>query len=336
MTVLLIEHFLSQVREKMIYISQKVNVGIYNNTSTFTHMSSTISANIFEALAQESWADQSDSDTSSSVSVSSKASTVTKTKRPTTMKVGTSYIETQRHSRYFRTRPCFAALRREDGTYGKCTRSNCVFAHTLAELRYPICMYGKYCKKLDECDFMHEGETGEQFRERMQLEVPELPVDDKEAEAKKAVVKHHVDRSAFPALVIPPSQMEWVCEPQAPQCVPAKEDFPVLEPKQEPQVEQTKQEQVKQEQVEQVKREPQVEPEQTKQEQVLNQEPQTKQEQVKQEDPHPQLKGEGFVPVQMAKNPRTIRVPIDMWEQTLKVVLSTCADDVIVIPIYPL
>lgn len=279
--------------------------------------------NIFDTLAQESWADQSDSDTSSSASVSS---VVTKKVKPTVMKVGTSYIESQRHGRYFRTRPCFAALRREDGTYGKCTRRECVFAHTLAELRYPICIYGKYCKKLDECDFMHEGETGEEFRERMQLEVPALPADDKEAQAKKAAVKHHVDRSAFPALITPP-QMEWVCEQPTPQPIPSKEEFPVLT------VKATVEEPVK-EVEEPVKSEPvevQLEPIE-----VLAPVAEVQQQAPEPQVQAPQLKSEGFTPVPMAKNPRTIRVPIDLWEQTLKIVLSTCADDVVVIPIYPM
>lgn len=97
-----------------------------------------------------------------------------------------------------KTRPCKFVTRITDqdgslGPHGVCTRNTCTFAHSLDELRLPICAFGRSCNKfhgvLDtngklnttiKCQFYHpEIETPDAFYVRTGQEKPDLPLNSK-------------------------------------------------------------------------------------------------------------------------------------------------------------
>lgn len=84
-----------------------------------------------------------------------------------------------------KTKACRNVLRipNEDGSlgpYGTCKRDKCSFAHSLKELRLPICVFGTNCNKLSvstyTCQFFHpEIETREMYYNRTCIHLPDLP-----------------------------------------------------------------------------------------------------------------------------------------------------------------
>jgi hypothetical protein len=94
------------------------------------------------------------------------------------------------------TKPCLHIERKLDEhgrlseVYGVCTRVYCTFAHSMAELRLPMCGYGANCNRKKggydkktgqfsasmKCQFMHPDETTNQYYERTGKEKPDLPL----------------------------------------------------------------------------------------------------------------------------------------------------------------
>lgn len=88
------------------------------------------------------------------------------------------------------TRACRNCERDEDGNYGVCTRRNpCTFAHSLEELKDPLCTWLDNCHHIDgrydhhtqqldksrKCMFRHPHETREMYMKRTGKELPDLP-----------------------------------------------------------------------------------------------------------------------------------------------------------------
>lgn len=80
------------------------------------------------------------------------------------------------------TKPCHHVVRDPHGNFSTCTNPNCRYAHTLDELRMPCCVFDQNCfrrpsvnKNLAPCRFKHSEETKEQFIQRMNIVVPDLP-----------------------------------------------------------------------------------------------------------------------------------------------------------------
>jgi hypothetical protein len=94
------------------------------------------------------------------------------------------------------TKPCLHIERKLDEhghlseEYGVCTRTYCTFAHSMAELRLPMCGYGANCNRKKggydkktgqfsasmKCQFMHPDETTVQYYERTGKDKPDLPL----------------------------------------------------------------------------------------------------------------------------------------------------------------
>ena len=54
------------------------------------------------------------------------------------------------------TEQCTSVKRRVDGTYKRCKRVFCLFAHSLEELRLNKCRYGSECQRgKNNCKFFH-------------------------------------------------------------------------------------------------------------------------------------------------------------------------------------
>ena len=79
------------------------------------------------------------------------------------------------------TWPCKNVFKQEDGSYSVCTRPNCWFAHSVADLKVKPCRFGRDCNRIDgklynngdfdpanKCTFNHH-ETQEQYSKRLNL-----------------------------------------------------------------------------------------------------------------------------------------------------------------------
>ena len=75
------------------------------------------------------------------------------------------------------TKPCNSVLS-DSGVYGVCYRKDCSFAHSLEELKYPICRFDVTCYNKN-CNFKHSDETDHQWMERTGYICPNLPLDSK-------------------------------------------------------------------------------------------------------------------------------------------------------------
>jgi hypothetical protein len=65
--------------------------------------------------------------------------------------------------RFFKTKPCLH--------FSTCTKQNCGYAHSLEELRDPMCAFDDDCNKKG-CMFKHPKETKEEYRERVGFIAP--------------------------------------------------------------------------------------------------------------------------------------------------------------------
>lgn len=59
--------------------------------------------------------------------------------------------------------------------YKTCRKDTCLFAHSISELRLPLCFFGKNCKKKRTCKFLHPEETVKQRYHTVGKLLPELP-----------------------------------------------------------------------------------------------------------------------------------------------------------------
>jgi len=87
------------------------------------------------------------------------------------------------------TKACNFALKNPvTGEYGTCYRSTCTFAHSLDELNDPMCEFDEMCRykqgryskngEFDatlKCTFRHTSETHEEWLERTEKTLPDLP-----------------------------------------------------------------------------------------------------------------------------------------------------------------
>ena len=88
-------------------------------------------------------------------------------------------------SRLKGTKPCSYVCRHGVASFGVCTRLVCDFAHSQEELKYPTCVFGSICNRMNlplldksrQCHYLHEGkETIEQYYERTGIAKPNLPL----------------------------------------------------------------------------------------------------------------------------------------------------------------
>lgn len=74
------------------------------------------------------------------------------------------------------TQPCTFALRREDGTFGCCTKKDCKYAHSLKQHRIASCLHKERCRFASTtCRYIHPNETKESFYNRTTGVAPDLP-----------------------------------------------------------------------------------------------------------------------------------------------------------------
>lgn len=75
---------------------------------------------------------------------------------------------------------------KENGDYGVCYRPICSFAHSLEELKDPMCGFDKMCRYRDtnRCMFRHSDETKEQWLDRTEQKLPNLPPTSKNTRVK--------------------------------------------------------------------------------------------------------------------------------------------------------
>ena len=81
-----------------------------------------------------------------------------------------------------RTKPCQFVMRKsKQEEFGVCTREICNFAHSQAELVLPSCLYGDKCfkknpkKGFQTCEYVHPGETTEDYYKRTGFDHYDLP-----------------------------------------------------------------------------------------------------------------------------------------------------------------
>jgi len=72
-------------------------------------------------------------------------------------------------SRLMKTKPCYNMTQ-----YGKCNRKQCNFAHSVDELKDPMCIFDKTCRKRQACRFKHSDESREEYHQRCGLNMSML------------------------------------------------------------------------------------------------------------------------------------------------------------------
>ena len=69
-----------------------------------------------------------------------------------------------------KTKPCNFAIKN-----GTCKKSSCPFAHTLEELKDPMCNFDNKCKKDSKCQYRHSSESRDEWVKRTNYIIPNLP-----------------------------------------------------------------------------------------------------------------------------------------------------------------
>jgi hypothetical protein len=82
-------------------------------------------------------------------------------------------------SRFYKTKVCKKFIEK-----GICLNSiNCLYAHSIEELRHPHCFYFNNCKnRHSTCQFIHKDENVNEYRMRIGFDIPSFPTQKEESD----------------------------------------------------------------------------------------------------------------------------------------------------------
>jgi hypothetical protein len=83
--------------------------------------------------------------------------------------VKTKNITVESSQRLAKTKPCNNFLK-----YGECNRKVCTFAHSLEELKDPVCIFDDTCLNGYNCRYKHSTESQEQYYTRCKIKLPDF------------------------------------------------------------------------------------------------------------------------------------------------------------------
>ena len=95
--------------------------------------------------------------------------------------------------RFFKTKPCL--------NVSTCTKQNCGYAHSLEELRDPMCAFDNDCNK-QGCTFKHPKETTEEYRTRIGFIAPSFQTQTLDVETSSTISDIPISMVDLPPFVL--------------------------------------------------------------------------------------------------------------------------------------